>query len=111
MDEAHQAKMEQRKLATQIRQLEEEKRRIRNRDPAPTKLLQASKQKVYRALDDDVASFQHPDPRLNDQLSTLRDRHQKINIMLAQNPSNTKNVEILLMLEKAIVDIVAAGKA
>jgi predicted nucleic acid-binding Zn-ribbon protein len=111
MDEAHQAKMNQRRLSSQVHQLEEEKCRIRNCDSAPATFSHPSKQKVYRALDDDVASFQHPDPRLNAQLSTLRDRHQKINIMLAQNPSNTKNVEILLMLEKAIVDIVAAGKA
>ena len=62
-------------------------------------------------LEPDIATFQHPDPRLNQQLSTLRDRHQRLSSLVAQNPGNAKNMEILAMLEKAVVDIVAKGNA
>lgn len=106
-DEAHQTKMEQRQLENQVHQLKEEIRRLRSHPVSKISTV-SSNQTLFRKLDDNVANFQHPDPRLNEQLATLKDRHNKLNIMLAQNPSNTKNVQILGMLEKAMRDIVAS---
>jgi hypothetical protein len=94
----------QQALQNQVRQLEEEKRRIRVLDKNP----RSPSQSVPKlTLDPEIANFQHPDPRLNQQLATLRDRHQKLSSLVAQNPGNAKNLEILAMLEKAVLDIVA----
>lgn len=107
MDELHQARMGQRALQQQIRQLEDEKRRIRALDAVPRPHTQPATRLPKLTLDPEIANFQHPDPRLNQQLSALRDRHQKLSTLVAQNPGNTKNMEILAMLEKAVLDIVA----
>ncbi len=107
MDELHQARMGQRALQQQIRQLEDEKRRIRTLDAVPRPHVQPTTRLQELTLDPEIANFQHPDPRVNQQLSTLLDRHRKLSTLVAQNPGNTKNIEILAMLEKAVRDIVA----
>ena len=107
-DELHEARMAHRALQHQIQQLEEEKRRIRALDVAPSRShVRPANLLPKLTLDPEILNFQHPDPRLNHQLSTLRDRHQKLSSLVAQNPGNSKNTEILAMLEKAVVDIVA----
>jgi len=109
-DEAHEAKMAQRILETQLRQLEKERRSFPAHKQAPPK-TSPPKKRMFRELDPKVATFQHPDPRLHAQLLTLRDRHQKLSSLLADNPNNLKNLEILDMLEKAIHDIVTRESA
>ena len=107
MDDVHEARMAQRALEYRVRQLEEDKHRARapNLSPEPERLKKDNLSGL--ALDDEVENFRHPDPRLNQQLSILRDRHRKLSLLVAQSPDNLKNLEILHMLEKAINDIVS----
>lgn len=110
-DDVHEATMAQRALEYRVRHLEQEKRRARvpNQSPEPERL---NKDRLSGlALDNDFSHFQHPDPRLNQQLLTLRDRHRKLSNLVAQSPDNLKNREILHMLEKAIHDIVSNSTA
>jgi hypothetical protein len=99
-NDLHVAKMEQRILESQVKQLEKTRR-------SDSSVMTPG---LYRELDATVVSFEHPDPRLNKQLATLRDRHRKLSSILAQNPNHSKNLEILGMLEKAINDIVASAR-
>lgn len=110
-DDVHEATMAQRALEYRVRHLEQEKRRARvpNQSPEPERLIKDRLSGL--ALDNDFSHFQHPDPRLNQQLLTLRDRHRKLSNLVAQSPDNLKNREILHMLEKAIHDIVSNSTA
>lgn len=101
-EEAHQAKVEQRALESQLRQIKGSSRAKPPRMP---------KKRVF-GLDPALANFKHPDPRLDEQLSTLRDRHAKLCTLMNQNPNgNAKNADIVAMLEKAIRDLVARGSS
>lgn len=67
--------------------------------------------RTRRHLNTSISTFQHPDSRLNEQLVTLRDRHEKLTKLLVQDPNNVQNLEILGRIEKVIQDIVASAKA
>jgi len=63
-----------------------------------------------RYLDSFIMAFQHPDARLNRQLTSLRYRHEQLSALLIQNPNDLQNLEILGKIEKIIHDIVASAK-
>jgi predicted nucleic acid-binding Zn-ribbon protein len=63
-----------------------------------------------RYLDKSITKFQHPDPRLNQQLVSLQDRHLKLSKLLSKDPNNLHHLELLGKIEKVILDIVASGK-
>ena len=103
--------MRERILQGEVRHLQRELQETRGQLKTQKTKHGNTRVRTRRHLDPLISTFQHPDSRLNEQLVTLRDRHEKLTKLLVQDPNNLQNLEILGRIEKVILEIVASAKA
>lgn len=63
-----------------------------------------------RALRPHLATYVHPDDRLNERLVELRERHAVLRSLLERDPTNERNLELIRKIEAAVSDIASSGR-